>query len=63
MDWIVLFFAILAFIISNVSLVMVLALKHSTHRIEWRPLEGHQNSQEAAKFMREREQLIEEDFL
>lgn len=34
-------FSLLAFIIANAALIMVLAQRWSTHKIEWKPLQIH----------------------
>lgn len=56
-----LIFSILAICASFAALVMILALKNSTHRIEWRPYEGSENNLNL-QFNKKIEE-IEEDFL
>ena len=40
-DWFSLFFSIMAFIIANIAIILVLAQRWSTHKIEWKPLQIH----------------------
>lgn len=51
-------FSVLAFITSNIAIIMVLAQKWSTHKIEWKPLEMHDPFKESEEEM---EAVAEDD--
>lgn len=59
-------FSLLAFIIANAALVMVLAQRWSTHKIEWKPLQIHdplQESEEEVKAVDDEDSKILEEAL
>lgn len=58
---------ILSLIMSGIAIIMVLALKNSTHRVEWKPFsiddEGFSSGKELEKAMNKRHEDLEFDQL
>lgn len=62
--------SVISFIMGTVALVFVLALKNSTHRIEWRPLasvdeeeEGFMSVDDLNKKFKKQQEEVEQDQL
>lgn len=58
---------VLALIMGGTALILVLAMKNSTHKIEWRDLpvdeEGFMSVEQMNKKLKEENEQIERDFL